>query len=342
MEKKGIVRIKAEYLGAVKQLPPFIRELKAVLPEAIIDIETGDHTIASKHTARTLRNDLALEGIRASRIHINGRKNKKPDAHVSFEYHPGMAGYSPATGFHFFIDPLKFEPRRLLTGGEIAKIRDEYFLGSKKVVLGGSIQDDELKDFVAQSERILSQDRNTKIMIVPRCPNDAIETLKDLGVGCAFDRSSAGRDTNYTLITEVGVLDRLYSACDVAVMGDTFSWNGWGQNPLEPALYGKRIVTGPNSRLNRTAYEGLEESGLLQSVEVENIAYAVLMDDSPEGLATSQKKAAEFIKSKQGAAKAYAGLVAGVVRGEYPTERHSELVSKIAAYDSGNFGEWGY
>jgi|GEM_PF-1037925 len=314
MAKKRI-QVMADYLGAIKQLPPFIRELRTALPEAIIDIETNDYVNLDRetNTSRTLREDLAFEELADSGVLIDCPDGGNADASVSFVCAPNSVVFGKRGNIGFHIDPLKFEPRRLLDAEEIAKLRDKYFLGDRKVVLGGSIHGVEMEDFVAQANKVIRQNPDIKIMTVLRNPTDKVK-LDNLGVNYAMNGAPSGKDLNYTLVTEMGVLDRLYSICDVAVMGDTLL-QGWGQNPLEPAFYGKRIVSGKSFTNNGVAYRGLQNSGLLKMVNGEGLADEVLRE-VPEGeLADSQRRAARFIESKQGAAKFYAGLVAEIVNG---------------------------
>jgi 3-deoxy-D-manno-octulosonic-acid transferase len=47
------------------------------------------------------------------------------------------------------------------------------------------------------------------------------------------------------LLDVIGELASVYGACDIAIMGGTFIEHG-GQNPLEPAYWGKAIVCGPH------------------------------------------------------------------------------------------------
>ncbi|HMK43628.1 MAG TPA: 3-deoxy-D-manno-octulosonic acid transferase [Dissulfurispiraceae bacterium] len=47
------------------------------------------------------------------------------------------------------------------------------------------------------------------------------------------------------LLDVMGELGRTYAACDIAVMGGSFIAHG-GQNPLEPAFWGKAVLCGPH------------------------------------------------------------------------------------------------
>ncbi|GER93083.1 3-deoxy-D-manno-octulosonic acid transferase [Dissulfurispira thermophila] len=47
------------------------------------------------------------------------------------------------------------------------------------------------------------------------------------------------------LLDVIGELSSVYSVCDIAIMGGSFIEHG-GQNPLEPAYWGKAIVCGPH------------------------------------------------------------------------------------------------
>jgi 3-deoxy-D-manno-octulosonic-acid transferase len=47
------------------------------------------------------------------------------------------------------------------------------------------------------------------------------------------------------LLNVIGELASVYSVCDIAIMGGSFIEHG-GQNPLEPAYWGKAIICGPH------------------------------------------------------------------------------------------------
>ncbi|MBT3398337.1 hypothetical protein HOA55_01675 [archaeon] len=330
MEKKRI-HINAEFLGAVKQLPFLVRELRTALPKVTIDIETKDYIFADNTTGGTLMADLAREGIRDSGISIN-QVPQRDEPKIRFVC---RAEDTSLWGtMNLPIDPLKFESRKLLDADEIAKLKAKYFIGDQKVILGGSIRTYEMDEFMGQSKKAIAKNKNTKVIVVPRNPDSARSTMNGCGVNYSMNADPAGRDTNYTLITEMGILDGLYSLCDVAVLGDTFFTGSGGQNPLEPAVYGKRIISGHYNKNNMAAYDGLKNSGLLKRVRWKKIAREAGRNVSDRKLDAQRKKAAEFIGSRQGAAKFYAEVVAEVVeRGDNLTrEKCRELEARVRDY----------
>ena len=63
---------------------------------------------------------------------------------------------------------------------------------------------------------------------------------------CSSDLSRITHHASQIILLDVmGELSSVYGAADIAVMGGTFIEHG-GQNPLEPAYWGKPIVCGPH------------------------------------------------------------------------------------------------
>ncbi len=93
-----------------------------------------------------------------------------------------------------------------------------------------------------------------KLIIAPRHPErfkEAEETIirydmrymKRTELGTAG--GDEGRSYNILLLDTVGELTGVYSIADMAIMGKSFEGFG-GQNPLEPAFWGKPIICGPH------------------------------------------------------------------------------------------------
>jgi 3-deoxy-D-manno-octulosonic-acid transferase len=93
-----------------------------------------------------------------------------------------------------------------------------------------------------------------KLVIAPRHPErfkEAEETIiksdiryvKRSGVS-AESRELSATSSCILLLDTVGELSAVYSIADMAIMGKSFSGFG-GQNPLEPAYWGKPIICGP-------------------------------------------------------------------------------------------------
>lgn len=116
------------------------------------------------------------------------------------------------------------------------------------------------------------------------------------------------KDYNILGVDEVGILADLYSISTTAyICGTHWKENNGGQNPLEPAFYGVRMISGPNWSNNSDAFEGLKKSGLLEVVRSDKgFIHALNNPPSEEELEIYRKNANEFIKSKQGYAESCA------------------------------------
>ncbi len=98
--------------------------------------------------------------------------------------------------------------------------------------------------------RLRQEFAGLNMVLAPRHPErfDEVEgLLRDRGVEY-FRRSrlpSGGMSGTVVLLDTIGELSGVYGAADVAVVGGSFVPHG-GQNPLEPAYWGKAVVCGPN------------------------------------------------------------------------------------------------
>lgn len=116
---------------------------------------------------------------------------------------------------------------------------------------------------------------SARLLVVPRHP-ERFAKVGELIVKTAptmtLSRWSESQEmaTDITLIDAMGELNNLYSISDVAVLGGAFAPIG-GHNPLEPATFGCKIITGEQMFLQRelfkyvshvqfTSVEGIEEA----------------------------------------------------------------------------------
>ncbi len=105
---------------------------------------------------------------------------------------------------------------------------------------------------------------------------------------------------NVVLLDSVGELSAVYGIADIAIVGKSFTGHG-GQNPLEPAFWGKPILCGPhmeNFPFIRDFYrEGaafeVEQTGLAKKIK------ELLM--SPEDAEAAGKKGKELYQRNSGA-----------------------------------------
>jgi 3-deoxy-D-manno-octulosonic-acid transferase len=108
---------------------------------------------------------------------------------------------------------------------------------------GGSVDDDEavLDAFEAMGGRV-------RLLIAPRKP-ERFEVVagKIAERGFRFARRTSLRDADVLLLDSIGELAGLFGSAAVVFVGGSFN-ETQGHNILEPAYYGKPVVTGPNMR----------------------------------------------------------------------------------------------
>jgi 3-deoxy-D-manno-octulosonic-acid transferase len=149
-----------------------------------------------------------------------------------------------------------------------------------------------------------------KLILAPRHPerfSEAGAAVKAAGLPL-LNRSQLGPghsglaqfDSGVILLDSVGELSAVYGAADIAIIGKSFGGFG-GQNPLEPAFWGKAIVCGPhmeNFPFMKEFYSGgaafeVEPTGLAKKLK------ELLIDPGKAGAAG--RKARELYLKNAGA-----------------------------------------
>ncbi len=149
-----------------------------------------------------------------------------------------------------------------------------------------------------------------RLILAPRHPErfgEVAELL--LARGASFvrrselgDHDSAGGPLKekVLLLDSVGELSFVYAIADIAVIGKSFMGTG-GQNPLEPAYWGKPILCGPHME-NFPFMQEFYDKGAAFEVEPASLAQKIgeLLSD-PELAKAAGNKARRLYESKSGA-----------------------------------------
>ncbi len=133
--------------------------------------------------------------------------------------------------------------------GEIKKTK-EYNKPEQELIVAGSTHDTEeesvLKSFVEYRKSY-----DAKLVVVPRHP-ERFEAVYSMMKGYA-DRNSLSLSrfsesqelkSDMVLCDMMGELNNIYAVSDIAVLGGAFREDVGGHNPLEPAFFGCKIITG--------------------------------------------------------------------------------------------------
>jgi 3-deoxy-D-manno-octulosonic-acid transferase len=118
------------------------------------------------------------------------------------------------------------------------------------VIVAGSTHRGEEEIIASAAGRLMADFPSLHLVIVPRHPGrgeEAARALRAEGINYVFS-SAIRQDSRIpcaVIVDTVGELFGIYSAADIAIVGGSFVPHG-GQNPLEPAYWGKAVVCGPH------------------------------------------------------------------------------------------------
>ncbi|OHE17069.1 MAG: 3-deoxy-D-manno-octulosonic acid transferase [Sulfurimonas sp. RIFOXYD2_FULL_37_8] len=133
--------------------------------------------------------------------------------------------------------------------GKISKTK-EYKKPQVELIVAGSTHENEeesvLKSFVEYRKQ-----SDAKLAVVPRHP-ERFESVYDLMKKYAdknsltISRFSHDKEfkTDMILVDAMGELNNIYAISDIVILGGAFRDDVGGHNPLEPAYFGCKIITG--------------------------------------------------------------------------------------------------
>ncbi len=133
--------------------------------------------------------------------------------------------------------------------GEIKKTK-EYIKPDVEVIVAGSTHQGEeesiLKAFVEYRKK-----SSAKLIVVPRHPErfaSVYELCKEVAKANSLSLSCFSKckefEADIVLVDMMGELNNIYAISDIAILGGAFNTNVGGHNPLEPAFFGCKIITG--------------------------------------------------------------------------------------------------
>ena len=162
--------------------------------------------------------------------------------------------------------------------GTITKTKD-YKKPLEELIVAGSTHTGEeeaiLKAFVAHR-----QNATTKLVVVPRHPERFEEVFGRMQEYAQNNSWSISRlsqtdtfETDMILCDKMGELNNIYAISDYAILGGAFREDVGGHNPLEPAFFGCKIITGKHFFHQKELFKYVHH---VQYVEPEEIAQALL------------------------------------------------------------------
>lgn len=133
--------------------------------------------------------------------------------------------------------------------GEIKKTK-EYTKAECETIVAGSTHRDEEKS-ILDAFVGYNKDKNKKLIIVPRHPErfDEVYALMQeyaqrFGLSLERFQETQKMEADMILVDKMGELNNMYAISDIAILGGAFRDDIGGHNPLEPAFFGCKIITG--------------------------------------------------------------------------------------------------
>jgi 3-deoxy-D-manno-octulosonic-acid transferase len=243
---------------------------------------------------------MILEGD-AARIEAMGADPKKIEINGNAKYDLLGSTADPA---------IETEIRQILN------LRDNH-----RVFIAGSTRNGEEAMILDAYEKILKEFPDTVLIIAPR----HIERTPEIEALIErrgfeyhlrtelYNSGKASRTKHVVIINTFGELFNVYSVGTIVFSGGSLVPLG-GQNPLEPAIWGKVVFYGPSME------NFLDAKALLEAVE------AGVPVNSPEALA---EKAVWFLGHPE-ALKKYGGLARqAVLENEGAAEEHAKVIKRL-------------
>lgn len=209
-----------------------------------------------------------------------------------------------------------------------AQLQERWHLEERPVCLVASTHRGEDALALELLARLRRDHPHALLILAPRHPErfDEVATLIT-NAGYVLRRRSADDevegDTDVVLVDTLGELLLLFGVADLAVIGGSFIPNG-GHNPLEAALWGIPVLTGPSMFNFAQVSAGLEAAGALQraaDAEALGALAAALLAD-PEDAKRRGDAGLAVVEQNRGALDSILGVVEGeMTRAEAP--RHA-------------------
>ncbi len=153
-----------------------------------------------------------------------------------------------------------------------------------EVIVAASTHDGE-EELIVEAYLEYVKMHNAKLVVVPRHPErfESVYTLleKMKGDDLSLSRWSEVNEfeADIILVDAMGELNNIYAISDVAIIGGAFKEDVGGHNPLEPAHFGCKIITGKHAFMQQELFKYVHN---VQEVEKSDILEALQKAESME------------------------------------------------------------
>jgi 3-deoxy-D-manno-octulosonic-acid transferase len=154
----------------------------------------------------------------------------------------------------------------------------EYEKPQGEVIVAGSTHPTE-EESILDAFFEYKKNNDAKLIIVPRHPErfEEVYTLmqtyaKNKGVTLSRFSQMKNFESDLILVDMMGELNNMYAIGDIAILGGAFKADVGGHNPLEPAYFGCKIITGKHFFHQKELFKYVHH---VQYVQTDEIAQAL-------------------------------------------------------------------
>jgi 3-deoxy-D-manno-octulosonic-acid transferase len=181
----------------------------------------------------------------------------------------------------------------------------------KIVLLGGSTHASEEAMLARIYLRLKSDHPQLFLVLVPRHferANEVAHELSNMGIEVILrtnlpeSRPDLAVTPHCLIVNTTGELRHFYGEADIVFIGQSFV-EGGGQNPIEPAVHGRAILTGPMMETFKAILPHfLENEALIQVRDDRELESSITeLLDNPENRAALGQRARKVVEANQGA-----------------------------------------
>ncbi len=113
-----------------------------------------------------------------------------------------------------------------------------------------------------------------KLIVVPRHPErfekvhlEILEFIKDKNISYERYSNKESFESDIILVDKMGILNDIYAISDVVILGGAFEKIG-GHNPIEPAFFGCKIISGKNIFNQKSLFDCIKNYYLIENDEL--------------------------------------------------------------------------
>ncbi len=152
-----------------------------------------------------------------------------------------------------------------------------------EVIVAASTHDGE-EELIVEAYLEYVKMHNAKLVVVPRHPErfeSVYSLLEKMKGALSLSRWSEidNFEADIILVDAMGELNNIYAISDVAIIGGAFKEDVGGHNPLEPAHFGCKIITGKHAFMQQELFKYVHN---VQEVEKSSILEALQKAESME------------------------------------------------------------